>query len=832
MKALRLFSPYRLGASVILCLCGFVGTALAQDFEAGLDGVCPEEPLQRSDGEGMRPSKSEIKDLQGSFGLQIVYPKRDMYQTAAAIDLVANVQLEFGTRVDIMQRSSSFGGLVLVRETQNSGLCGWINERDILNADDTRYVTDLPGYEDATGMSLSSASTLKAKVVVRAESGSEKLTKVALFRGPEPRDDFQLTPLEFFTISDVFRAERADGSDCLDIGDANCFLLLGGTERKTLQDGNETDIATIIGWARGKDISLWPSAISLDFKQGEANVPFYLTSCDAMGDGSGRICGGTEAGPSGFGNHRPLGDRNRPRFPIVNITVPADQKNDPFIYEIVTALRLCDASRENCRSSEGFLDETGVQGQVESELGNVDIVFVIDASASMEAYFKSVVQAAIDFSKNLEGTRINARFGAVVYEDYTAGIGTTQTVSINKIVPLGQRGVASNLNTLTATSMVQSSVRDVLRDPFEAPLAAISRTLEDGFVDWSQDSRLKVIVWIADIGNREAGKSNTLSEQFPIIDEKVTVDTIVDAVKALNQTQDSSVVFAGIHVPGEGKNDGLNSFRRDYNALAAKLGRDLIPLQIVQDTGAEGSTKDAIIAAFVVLRTAVNSMIGEGPKLALLPSNQAELPAFRIARQVLEERGLLDPNLRSIADGEVLEIENYFVRQDPEDPKFTYWMALRLEDVLDLQTSIGLLCDVMQTTDFADELYDTYSEVMEVVTRETIPTDIRLDEWISKKLSVPKDNFSDLLIKSEDRAYFGKLLSDTEERARVRANVCIKGQVFDYVRRGIAISSDDLITTSRGRVRQREGFVEKPFPWEWRPRGGVGYYFVPLSFLP
>lgn len=804
--------------------------ALAQDHVAGFEGQCPQEELiTRSASDTLRPSDDDIAEIFSTSGLQVIYPNNALFQTSRAVDQIDGAPLSFATRVNVLQRAPSLGTVLVQATSDAKEICGWIDQSVLLSANGALPVVEIPGYEDAAGVDFSRASTLKAKVVAREDGNAETITKVSLFQGPSGSKEDFLRPLEFFTIADVFRVETSSGRRCVELSDDECFVLLGGTELVDNGEGDFLDIATIIGWVRGTDVSLWPSAISLDFAEAEQGVPFYLTTCDADGD---RVCAGRPAREAGVGSYRAPKDRVLPKFPVVNVKAPEDTQADPFVYEIVTALRLCDEERQKCRSSEYFLTETGEKGQIQSELGNVDIVYVIDASESMEAYFEPAVDAAIEFSQSLKGTRIKARFGAVVYEDYMGNIGNKDTVSLNKIVPLGQRGNATNLNALTARAAVQSSVSDVLRDPFEAPLAAITKIFDDGFMDWSEDSRLKVVVWIADIGNRPLGANPTKNPSIPVVDERTKVDDIVFAVQSLNAEAGSSVVFSGIHVPGASSSEGLTSFQANYEALSEKLSIEPIPIQIVNKSGDGSGAKDRIVVAFDVLKDAVNRMIGETENIENLPEDQANLPAFRIARQVLAERGILDQNMTAINAGELLEIERYFVVQDPVKPRFEYWLALRLDDLLELQRKISLLCDTMETTDFATDLFDSYSAVMETVVRENLPDEMSVADWTSKRLSVPKDKFSDLLRRADDRTYLGELLRDGKERARVRGNVCIRAMLFDFVRKGVAISPDDLTIGRSRRVTLRKGFEEKPFAWDWRPLGGVQYYFVPLSFLP
>ncbi len=834
-------------AALSVLLCG-AGPALAADWVPGPQGLCPDPGTmgaERPDSVYVTPD--DVDRAAWTRGLQIVWPEVALYDNSNRIRPITGPLMQFGERVQILAQSENDPDTLLAMDRVRDR-CGWVQALDLMSLSAALDLIALPGHEGDTGIDNATPSRLKAKVVVRASRDTGgRILQVPMYTAPTARDDFFRGNVDYFAVADVFRAEREGGGTCDNIADTDCFLLIGGTE---LIDG--VTIPNILGWVRGTDVELWPSSMSLYFREGAQDVPVFLELCHAMVAGTGRRCGPGATDPIATGSWRSVTGQNIPRFPVIRPFVGKEEglSENVWIYQIVTALQICSADGTGeCRSSESFTDERARVGQGLKRLQTADILFVIDASESMETYFRSVVDAAIGFSEDLVGSGITPRFGAVVYSDYEDALGVPDTVSIETIAEFGDPGDASNLRRLTDTKDVQRRVADVHKDLPEAPYAALARAIEPGYLDWSPDAGIRLVIWIGDIGNRDPGDHKARG-RFPTVTEAVDAGTVADTVlTAVPEGSGTAIVMAAINVPGRGGAAAKDDFLKDYAAVTGILeaeGKAQLPALTVSASGADAAAvaetrvREALEDLVNIIRTGearVSDIWNAGGTDAAIAEAgpEADLPAFRVGVRVAEELGLLPAGGDSgIAEGEVLAVESYFVRQDLRQGEgganFEYWVGLRLEEIVDLSNAMTAFCDKLETFNFADELNTAYAGVLEAVTRDELPETMTPAEFLERKLSVPKSEFSAFL---DQPAYewFNTLVGDANELRSFRERICVKAQLVNYVRQGLRVDPDDLMMEG-GRVVLREGVTAEVFAWDWIPAGGIRYFFFPLSFLP
>lgn len=833
----------RLIATLALTL-GFGLPAAAQDWDAGPGGACPapgsgpEVPR-----ETWEVTPGDVGRAAWSRGLQVVWPEVALYDNSNRIRPIQGPLLRFGEQVEILARSERDPDTLLARDRVR-GRCGWLQIRDLMSLSEALDVVDLPGYEDETGIDNATPLKLKAKVVVRATREPDgQILQVPVFTAPNALDPYLHRYVDYFAVADVFRAELEGGGECGNISDADCFLLIGGTE---IEEG--VTVPRILGWVRGTDVELWPSAMSLYFTEGENDVPVFLELCHAMVAGTGRRCGPGATDPIATGSWRSVTEQNIPRFPVIRPYVGREEglAEDVWVYQIVTALQICAADGSGaCRSADRFTDEQARVGQGLKLLQTADILFVIDGSESMERYFRSVVDAAIGFAEDLTGSGINARFGAVVYSDYLDTLGIPDTVSIATIAEFGDPGDASNLNRLTDTADVQRRVQDVHRDLPEAPFAALARSIEPGYLDWSDEAGIRLVVWIGDIGNREPGEHTTRGAT-PKLTEAMDALALADAVMTSVPDDRRSVIILGaINVPGRGGDEARDDFLRDYAEVADILADEYLPQLPALSVTTSGSDAERVAQSRIrealedlvdIVRT-TEFIVAEGDlgAAAEAAGTEAGLPTFEISGAVAERLGLLPAGGEAaIGDGEVLAVESYYVRQDlrdgPGQAQFEYWLGLRLEEIIDLSNAMTAFCDKLETFNFANELNDAYGGVLEAVTRDQLPEAMTPAEFLERTLSVPKSEFSSFLSQPAYQ-WFESLMGDVDALREFREDICIKAQLVNYVRQGKRVDPADLVMEA-GRVVLRDGAELEDFAWDWIPAGGIRYFFFPLDFLP
>ena len=327
-------------------------------------------------------------------------------------------------------------------------VCGWAELSQLFNLAnlDPLLLRDLPGRENSVGIDGVTSNALDAQAVARASRNSDgKLVPVPVFSIPNSQriDDggfrFKLPrPLSYFSVTYILDVEtdrngNLDGGRCEDVGEEGCFLLLGGR--------NESGVDDVIGWVRGSDVDPWPTTLSLFYTPGAINVNAYFSECAAaeqiLGEGSAGIC----ADQSTFtGSYREADENNLPRYPIVGVerVIDPNTGEDAFIYEAIAPIGVCleGSQREECRdASDALSADADIQRGLD-QLRKVDIMFVIDGSASMERFFEPTLDAATAFADQVVATgSLSARFAAVFYSDYRNGEGTVDNV---EFLPLGR----------------------------------------------------------------------------------------------------------------------------------------------------------------------------------------------------------------------------------------------------------------------------------------------------------------------------------------------------------------------------------------------------------
>jgi len=147
------------------------------------------------------------------------------------------------------------------------------------------------------------------------------------------------------------------------------------------------------------------------------------------------------------------------------------------------------------------------------EYRNINVVFVIDGTLSMQPYFSSVVNSLKRVNSLLEESKNNYRFGAVVYRDYA-----------EEECPFGNRLV--NIQTLTSSkgeikkfleSMIPEAKDCLDKDVPEAMYYGINRGLR-----MMDPINTNIMIVVGDAGNRDDDERG------------ITIDKITDKMAELN----------------------------------------------------------------------------------------------------------------------------------------------------------------------------------------------------------------------------------------------------------------------------------------------------------
>lgn len=838
-----------------------VATAsLAQDVDVGASGFCPDiSQISETDNNRALPNADSLEAIAQRQYISFA-PEVELKQASNLFDPINASALVFGTRLQSLAASNADPSVILVRKRATADspeVCGWASLAQLYNlADlDPLLLRDLPGRENAVGIDGVTSNALDAQAVARASRDPEgRLVPVPVFSIPNSQrtDDgtfrFKLLrPLSYFSVTYILEVETDSNSDldsarCEDVSEEGCFLLLGGR--------NESGVDDVLGWVRGSDVDPWPSTLSLFYAPGTRNVNAYFSKCAAaeqiLGEGNAGLCSDRSALT---GSYQEADENNLPRYPIVGVERLTDPNTgeDAFIYEAVAPIGVCleGSQRAECRDvNDALIADAGIQRGLD-QLRNVDIMFVIDGSSSMDRFFEPALDAATTFANQVVATgALSARFSAVVYSDYRGGDGTVENVEFLPLADFGRPGDTSNLAGLRAAEAIQRRLGDVHNDQPEAPFAALVRAVDPMRAGWREDAGIRLVIWIADVGNRDAGQSRTKGGID--LTERVTAQSVAQAAAAAKGL--APLIFSAVHVPSRQNSDiepNRKDFLSDYDALANALPPNSVfaPTILRSDDAVEArgqifSALDAILTAVSGAEAcAAGNPSCEGETVASsAPSTQTngDLFALAVGRALAEKLGLVQSGTdAALGEGELIAVERVFIPYKIQDGDFDFWLGLRPDEMTRLVQSVGAVCDEMGRRQFGPQLLEGYLSVLETVTRAEVDRNLSTSEFLSKVLSVPRSKFSTLV--TADVPFvdlLDKLASNDALAAEFQGQMCRHANMLGWVRTGSRVPFDQVLWEN-GRVVLADGAGLTKFFWDWTGEGGGNtYYFFPLAYLP
>ena len=835
-----------LGGFLLMLLLAMAGTsAAAQDYVPGTEGQCPIVDSLETD--RAFPSGS----LASSNQYTVSVPSAILASDSTLIQTIAGNPVRFGDRLELIVRSQNDRtiGLFKQRSTERADRCGWMDVSNARNLGELTplKVVDLPGRQFETGIDGTTRSVLDAQIVARASrDDTGALIPAPLFSAPDSRMDdtgqhfFALDiPSSFFSVASVLEvaADRSPNATatCLDVRTESCLLLLGGVKSTGRED--------ILGWERGSDVELWPSTLSLYYGEGKANVPYYFSSCAAKGAIPNIDPGFCSSRATGAGSYTEVFDNNVPRFPIISVDASNEHPN-ALIYEVVAALGICKrgSQRSECRDPTKLLQSQGEQQVALDQLRNVDIMFVIDGTASMETFFKPAVEATIAFAERVaRSQQISPRFSAVVYGDYLGPNGEPNSLSFTRVADFGGIADATNLSGLLATTDVQSVIQDIHRDQAEAPYAAIIRAIEPSSARWRRDAGIRLVIWIGDVGNRNVGQHSTRGGG---LNETVGIEEVAAALTQASATGLTQIRLAAINVPSKEarfQENNRRDFTEDYEALRNALEGSDFDLKIVQSSATGDAREKVAIALDEILTTvrsgelAASGDIDCATNPSLCESNgtaQNEFLPMQIGLEVAKELGLIGLGAEAtLQEDEIVAVEKVFVVQDVKDQAFDYWLALQQREMEDLLIAMSQVCTRMDFSDFGPSLLESYIKVLETATRRRVDRSMTPAELASTVLSVPKETFSRMLDVPFD-FLLTELQGNDDEADLFQRYICTRPEALRFVVDGERVALSDFVW-DRNRAILAEGKEPEPFQWEWSGEGGGNrYFFFPLDLLP
>jgi hypothetical protein len=773
------------------------------------DGTCPAADEGSDEGsEGFGFGAIEASK-------QIILPDVQLFREATLSNPVADIKAPFQTYVRVLRWDEGALRSHLVKiDTARGPKCGWLEREALLPRERTKpmQIKELKEEVRRRFGKLSDTSTLDAKVLVRNRFDSEDDATTTgarvyyRFSDPEPYDT-----LRIFNVLSVFNVAEYGGE---------LWYFVGG-------ERDHEDLGTklqLFGWVRADELIEWSSLMNLYYAEGKSGLRIYEDNEAARTDGDWFAEQGTAP------ENR---ERNIPRFPLLETL----KQGEASLHRIAFPGKACTSDGE-CISAEDFaLIRTKAADKV-WDAEKIDFLFVIDATESMQRYFKLVVQGITEFLKDVNpGDKKNVRFSVVVYGDFMGPRGKEQQFA--RQIPFGSSSAdaARDLNFL----LKADTFIDNMRDLPEAAFGALSQAIREA--SWRKSAGWKMVIWIGDHPNRGDG----------LIGNRPAAYSEADVARALESIGDG--VWTAINVRGR--------YDAPHNALfltqAARIleqtdGFGLPPKRAYAEGG--GSETDADVVRGV--RESLHGILSAGkgvPRIMtrvaagediseadLKTSNDLDTASAVLSLKYVRERlDMSDDDIRAFFRHSQLVREGW-VRQkgiEDKDPNYRYWVSVKWDEMDDLVDAAELLCETLSdTAPDRNRIRDAMVATLEAVTGDKPKVSGQDDEaniriYLSKRLHVPVENFSPLFAQSID-GFVSSYMSESAAWAEgFRIDVCKKSALLRMAKAGRRVDGglDDITYDTRLREWSPAEGKARDYEWTWGTEHGIRYYYVPLDYI-
>ncbi|WP_133511106.1 hypothetical protein [Candidatus Thiosymbion oneisti] len=771
-----------------------------------VDGACPET---KSD--GTERSFSELEEMmRSSAARQVILPEIRIFADDELTKALSGLSLRFQSEVTVLRWNQGRLDSHLVKfVTERGPRCGWIAQAALLPVDRNQPLPIETLRADGIGGFTGRGSTLDAKVLIRnrfdkGDPDADTTTGARVYY--RYTDAKPYSTLRIFNVLNVFDYAEHGGE---------LWFFVGG-ERATADGGVKQ---YLYGWVRADEVIPWSSLVNVYYTPGKDDIRIYENNSEAERGGDWFAKKGDEAEPT---------DRNIPRFPLLDTLTQGQPA--VTVHRIAFPGTACD-SKGDCISAQAAALKRAELGDELWKAENIDFLFVIDATESMGKYFGPVVKGIRAFLKEADpGDRIKLRFSVVVYGDFLKRGSGGKGFQFARVIHFGSPNNEKQLDYLTRAK----GFTDNMKDLPEAAFAALTKAVKEA--SWRDTAGWHMVIWIGDHPNRGPGMTGKRRLAY----------TERDVATALKDSKKG--VWTAINVRGNYQAPYNNRFVEQAEQILALTGGWGIPPRRAYDAATRDETpaqirdsvKDSLFAILAAGKKIpeVLARIGAGEDLdEIVPPDAG--PSAILAKKYVEERlGMDDEDIRAFFKRSQLVREGW-VRQVPSDPDFRYWVSVKPDEMAEIVAAAENLCETLSDTapDFnrikdamVATLRSVTGDVPKLVGRQD-ETNIRL--FLSKRLHVPKEQFSELLEKDIDGFVKWFKNADPGERNGFTGQICKKSALLRMAERGQRVDrgTDDIRFNKRLRTWQAKEGRARKFNWIWGTEHGVYYYYIPLDYV-
>lgn len=799
-------------------------------------------------------------------------------------------------------------------QTGRAARCGWIAREDLLRVPNEVLRRGIGG-QMARGprpmLSNELRSGARDRLTVRAvlnnlEAAGEVIyaykdpTKAPASSDATPAPAQVSDTLQLHEFFSVFARASGQPRRQAGAGDATTeYLLLG-------RYGGAENPTRIVGWVHANDIYYWNSRSAVYWAPGGAGKAYAR-----------RDSNGVPRQPPFMTAPERLPEQttfNIQRFPVIDSMpdpneiwelakeLPHDQRNDDIrLSQLVRNYRVAIPFEAVSRDGQRFTaqeQEAEVNRRADQlrRAAVVDVLFLIDATSSMDAYFAATATAVRDFIQRELMPRglpqsVSLQIGVAIYRDYTGNVAHSDGVFFEWLVQpfLAHNGPSAKEMQNLGTYRIPPG-NDVHDDALEAPFAAIIRAVQQGrWRQGAEGSGLRFLVHLADHGNREENQPSPYPRPNPRVPnpivERIGVDQVVRALLP-PAVGEPGIQYYPIMVEGrpdstQEARDARAAFERQSQEILRRrwpnnpelhgLFRRTTPSPNVRET--EAQRREAVLQ--VLMRTqGFSSFIGNLAEIydrcarnaglpecrthaapATQPASMQIMPSIAVEAAAIAAELNITPEAASRIASRRQNVAALFVRPIEMMPNgrqvqtLTYWVALDQDGLGAMQQAMERLCSFFRETRSGRNVGDPGSEFRAVLRRVATGLQTGPEEFLSQQeplgvlLSIPFWERQRILSDTEDEfaETFLRARSDDPGIARPAA------VELDRYRRSFCASAGLLAEVQAGkrpRVPLSQLSLDENYnlnieveQWErfrWDTVTGFSerIFFVPYEYLP
>lgn len=648
--------------------------------------------------------------------------------------------------------------------------------------------------------------------------------------------------LSLFYVFEVFKFAEVEDPDKRR---KQVYYLIG-------RSGERERGGRVEGWVHHDDVYNWNTRVS----------SFWAGSGEARGWVDANVFGqaGTELiKEPDKGKIKEPPDRTVQRFPVIDQepsnaelararrSAPAGTSIDRLIKNYRIATPSCSRSKDG---SEDCSDATGEAGARIDKLKNVDVMFVVDATKSMEPYFPATRAAIEQVVRKLNDNPKNAdlRIAVVTYGDYETNVADPQKLDFFPVMSFLPLKVAVNsLSRLNDVTIFEDKLH---KDKPEASFAALVRAA--GYTGWSAQAPTKIVVHIGDHGNRLKGQT---SGQGSTLVEKLDEADVVAALKA------KGLIYVAVPVLGTYDPTNNAAFARQAQAISRGLGGAPVTPTYDPNAPAERDNAKATDVIATAISTGIDIATGSQREVRdrVACAQNPNSPGCQQQQQnsggrgwmgevidgVLERSGLSRAELDRIY-GRSQTVGNFYFKPltSAGGQMFKFYISIELDPLKQLVSVSQALCANIRDS----RAHVSLKAAIDTTLNATLDNTTGVADLLASRLFIPAFHLNPLLLKTwggpdgmEDtlRHAQGKPQMDTYERS-----FCKSAKLLTWVLEGKTIADPDTGRIAPDSLSWDDANrTWKPVndrllrSYNWFNSGGAGIsgvplYYVPIEFLP